>query len=127
MRKIFHTPLLTTILTILLIFSCKKEITTTSSGKCNVANPIEDLPWLKARINSILINPDASKYQYVSIADYNSQTIFIFGNCDPLAITVTPAYSCTGTLLGNIGGDIAPADIKNQKPLWKAANSLCNP
>jgi hypothetical protein len=126
MRKTFHTPLLTTILTILLIFSCKKEVITTTSNTCNVSNPVEDLPWLKARINSILVNPDAARYQYVSIADYNSQTIFIFGNCDPLALTVAPAYSCSGTFLGNIG-DLPPVNIKNQKPLWKASNSVCNP
>lgn len=126
MRKTFHPALITIVLALVLVFSCKKEIITTSSNTCNVSNPVEDLPWLKARINSILTNPDASKYQYVAIASYNSQTVFIFGNCDPLSINPIPAYNCSGALLGNIG-DIPPAGIKNQKTLWKASNSVCNP
>jgi hypothetical protein len=125
MKKILLNPLLIIMLFTTIIFSCKKD-TKAPSNTCGVASPAQDLPWLKTSISQLLTsNPQMLKYQYVLIADYKGESVFIFGNCDPLAISAFSVFNCSGVKLGEVG-DIPPADLKNQKTLWKASDSVCN-
>jgi hypothetical protein len=111
--------------TLLLMFSCNKDAVV-ETNTCKVSNPVENLPWLKSRINLILTsNPDVSKYQYISIAEYKGETVFIFGNCNPLVISDFQVYSCSNVFLGNVG--VIPSnELLNRKTLWRTPNSLCS-
>jgi hypothetical protein len=109
---------------LLLVFSCEKDFL--SDNTCNVKNPIEDLPWLENQIQIIKqLNPDVSKYYYISMAKYNEETVFIEGNCDPLADSVFPVLNCAGERLGVLG-EIDPDSLINRKVIWKSRNSACN-
>jgi hypothetical protein len=107
----------------LLFFSCDKDHM--SDNTCNVSNPLKELEWLKSTIQNIeQLSPDASKYYYISMAKYNGETVFIEGNCDPLANSVLPVLSCNGEQLGVLG-EINPDSLTDRKVIWKTANSVC--
>jgi hypothetical protein len=125
MKLRMKTIILSGIVMLTMLFSCNKDSGNTNVNTCNVSNPAEDLPWLKTRIGNLVIaDPNTIKYQYVQQADYNGETVFIFGNCDPLALSLFPVYSCTNVLLGNVG-QIPVTSLLNVKTLWKSQNSLC--
>lgn len=107
----------------LLIFSCEKDYL--ADNTCNVSNPLKELDWLKSTIQNIeQLSPDASKYFYISMAKYNEETVFIEGNCDPLADSVFPVLNCAGERLGFLG-EISSDSLVNRKVIWKSANSAC--
>jgi len=123
MNRIITALIATIFLGLTLIFSCKKD---TSGNTCGVDNPLEDLPWLKSRIAIISgSNPQTAKYQFVSQANYRGNTVFIFGNCDPLALSVFPVVSCANINIGNVG-EIPADSLLNQVTIWKMPDSLCN-
>ena len=82
---------------------------------CNVENPVEDLPWLKTRIESYLQSDssetDWSRYVYVAQTTYKGETIFLFLNCCPYCNYVPHAYSCQGNLIEN--------DAIDWEMIWK--------
>lgn len=126
MNKKFHPVLLMIILITLIVFSCYKTQQVTNVNTCGVANPVQDLPWLKNRIEALLTSSAQTiRYQYVSQADYRGKTVFIFSNCDPLSLSVFPVYNCSNVQLGTVG-QIPSDSLKNRKTLWKTQNSLCN-
>lgn len=126
MIKKFHPVLLMIILITLLLFSCyKNQQQVVNVNTCGVTNPVEDLSWLKDRIDALLTNAQTVRYQYVSQADYRGKTVFIFGNCDPLSLSVFPVINCSNVQLGTVG-QIPVDSLKNQRTLWKTQNSLCN-
>lgn len=107
----------------LLIFSCEKDYL--SDNTCNVSNPLKELEWLKNTIQNIeQLSADASKYYFVSMAKYHEETVFIEGNCDPLADSVFPVLNCAGERIG-ILGEINPDSLINRKVIWKSKNSAC--
>jgi hypothetical protein len=107
----------------LLVFSCEKDHL--SDNTCNVSNPLIELDWLKNAIqNTEQLSPDVSKYYYVSMAKYNGETVFIEGNCDPLANSVFTVLNCTGESIG-VMGEINPDSLTDRKIIWKTTDSAC--
>lgn len=105
-----------------ILLSCQ---TTEPENTCNVANPAEDLVWLKERINLILANdPAASRFQYVSMAEYRGNNVFIIGNCNPAIISVFPVFDCSGEHLGDVG-QIPSDSLLNRQVIWKTQDSEC--
>lgn len=114
------------VITIFLTFSCSEESQPNTS--CSVENPIEDLDWLAAAIQT-LSESGMSQYLYVTQARYGFVTVFIFGNCCPNCNSIIPVYSCSGDHIGNIGngeGDIDFSILNNDVVIWKPDNSACN-
>ena len=102
--------------------SCKEE------EDCSVKNPIEDLPWLADDIK-ILNQGSFSQYFYVSWAIYESNTVFIYGDCCPNCNTITPVYDCSGNNIGVIGDgdeDIPLSIRDNEIIIWRADNFACS-
>lgn len=93
---------------------------------CDVNNPIEDLPWLKAQVNQIIENnSDVSKYFYMEITEYEGGTIFIANNCCPICGTIVPVYNCEGASLGLLNDVIKSDEIKNSKIIFKRNDFTC--
>jgi hypothetical protein len=123
MKKKFHRVLMVVFLAMMTVFSCERD---DFNNTCNVDDPVEDLPWLRERISTILVtNPEIAKYQYISMAEYNGETVFMFGNCDPLALSVFPIFNCSDVLIGTLG-EIPADSLLNSEIVWKTEDSLCN-
>ena len=98
-------------------------------NNCDVENPIADLDWLESKIAELETSdsPNA-QYFYVSQAEYNNKTVFIFGNCCPLCNTVLPVYDCEGTSLGIVGTrdqDIDWSIMDDDIIIWSPSNFEC--
>ena len=97
---------------------------------CNVENPVEDLPWLKTRIESYLQSDsselDLSMYAYVAQATYKGETIFLFLNCCPLCNYVPQAYSCQGNLIENDTIDWEVIWEQDRKVIARGEQFECN-
>ncbi len=114
----------TFIILIALNFSCKEE----EDYVCSVKNPIKDLTWLADDIK-ILNQGSLSQYFYVSWAIYESNPVFIYGNCCPNCNTITPVYDCSGNNIGVIGDgdeDIPLSIRDNEIIIWRADNFACS-
>jgi hypothetical protein len=123
MKKKFHRVLLVVFLVMTTVFSCERD---DFNNTCNVDDPVEDLPWLRERISTILVtNPEIAKYQYISMSEYNGETVFMFGNCDPLAISVFPIFNCSNVQLGFLG-EIPADSLLNREIIWKTEDSACS-
>ena len=111
---------------ILLMFSCVKDKSQPLATICNVTNPLTQLDWLQSKVKSIVeLNPDVSKYIMIQSATYNSETVFIQTNCDPLGNSNYPVYNCSGVFIGNMA-ELGFNYFTNQSILWKASNSACS-
>lgn len=94
---------------------------------CGVVNPLEELPWLKAEKDRRENNPTAdTKYCYISQAEYNNQTVFIYFDCNPLINKVIPIYDCEGNLLNDSPeNEISFEELTNTIIIWKPADFVC--
>lgn len=111
---------------ILLAFACNEDAD--PQPACSVKDPVEDLEWLANEIQT-MTESSMSQYLYVTHAKIGSMTVFIFGNCCPNCLSITPVYNCAGEHIGNIGNgpdDIDPAILNHDALLWKPENSMCN-
>jgi hypothetical protein len=92
---------------------------------CDVINPVTQLPWLKASIESyqkyngtIDITVEQGVYQF--------KTVFIIIPCCPACYLVPPpVHTCEGTAIENLSpGDPA---ITDRKVIWKtpALKAVC--
>lgn len=120
----YRRPLqLLTLIFLLLVFSCEKDIL--SDNTCNVDNPLEQLDWLKDTIQSLgQSNPEWSKYYLVTMAKYSGETVFIISNCNPAANSVFPVLNCSGELQGILGG-VPYESLSDRNVIWKAVDSAC--
>lgn len=111
-----------------LLFSCYSDNgDVLIIGACGVDNPVEQLPWLKTRVDDLKNNgSDLSKFFYVQIAEYQEETVFIFNNCCPTCNTIIPVYKCQGDLLGTLFTEIQPNEISNSKILYRPKDFSCN-
>ena len=121
MKNPVHYLQIMILIALTVVFSCKKE----SDNTCNVANPVEDLTWLKNAIEDIKAQPDAGVYSIISMANYNGETVFLMGYCNPLANYVIPVINCSGNRIGIIG-EISQDSLIDMQVIWKSENSLCN-
>jgi hypothetical protein len=109
---------------ILMIFSCEPDENFDNS--CDVRNPVEDLDWLNTRIRQLeSLDPNTGRYQFVSMAKYRGNSVFIFENCDPLAVSVSPVINCNNEQLG-FTGSIPLDSLIDKKVIWKPAGSACH-
>jgi hypothetical protein len=72
------------VLTLLLLLSCgKNEMVTpenASANVCGVVNPVEDLPWLKAKIEENTEFTDYCPLWQVIQGEYVDKTVYILIN-----------------------------------------------
>jgi len=118
--------ILFSILLSFVILSCKTD-DDNLINTCNVTNPVENLNWLKEVIADI---EQSSLFEsgevYISQANYNSNTIFILGNCCALCNSVLPVYDCEGNNLGYVGdSNFDTSILDNDKVIWKSENFIC--
>ncbi len=106
------------ILVLILLFSCQEP---ESPKKCEVSNPIEDLPWLKEGIKSTQ-ELNLVDYFYLVQGTYKGATVFTFLNCCPFCRFVPQILDCEGNVITNASIN----DVTNQKVIWRPATSVCN-
>ena len=105
------------ILVLVLLFSCQES---ESPTRCAVANPLEDLPWLKEAIKST-IDLNLVDYFYLVQGKYNGAPVFTFLNCCPFCRFVPQILDCEGNVITNA----LITDVTNQKVIWRPAESVC--
>lgn len=112
-------------LIVMCLFGCEPQFVNPEGaayGVCGVSNPLEELPWLKAKIEEAT-QAEQSNYcnlWSVTMASYNGQTVFIpavSGTlCDTCAGDVV--YDCEGELLFACDSE-KEAKIRNRKVIWQ--------
>jgi hypothetical protein len=107
------------ILALVLVFSCEEDDSDPIIA-CGIENPAENLPWLKAEIESFEEFPEFYKYMYVQQGTYLGQTVFLVGNCCPFCDSYFPVYNCEGEEI--MGAALA---VTNLKTVWKPVFSQC--
>jgi hypothetical protein len=105
------------ILVLVLLFSCQES---ESPKGCAVANPIEDLSWLKEGIKST-IALNLVDYSYLVQGTYKGATVFTFLNCCPFCRFVPQILDCEGNVITNA----SITDVTDQKVIWRPATSVC--
>jgi hypothetical protein len=106
------------ILALALLFSCQES---EGPKNCNVANPIEDLPWLKEGIKSTQ-ELNLVDYFYLVQGKYKGATVFSFLNCCPFCKSVPQILDCEGNVITNA----SITDVTDQKVIWRPSTSVCN-
>lgn len=114
-------------LLLLTMLSCKDDDDNLSNS-CHISNPVEDLDWLKEKIEELAqTDSELLKYFYVSQNTYMGKTIFIFPNCCPHCNSVVPVYDCEGNNIGFVGDDnISTNILNNDTIIWRPENFSCN-
>ena len=121
MRKLFDFLGLAAIIFSIALISCEKdENNDTESNKCNVSNPIEDLDWLKQEIDDV----KQDEYSYYVMATYEGETVFYYGNCNPVINYISIVRNCNGDSLG-LTNDLYD-ELTDVSTLWKHEDSKCN-
>jgi hypothetical protein len=100
-------------------FSCEQNDPEVINA-CGIEDPAENLPWLKAKIESFEEFPDIYKYMYVQQGTYLGQTVFLVGNCCPLCDAYFPVYNCEGDEIMGVA-----LEVTNLKTIWKPVFSAC--
>jgi hypothetical protein len=90
------------------------------NNTCNVSNPAEELGWLKEAIDNVR----QDDYSYYVMAKYNGETVFYYGNCNPLIDYVSTTHTCSGERI-EFTNDFQ-AELTDKRILWKHKESKCN-
>lgn len=110
------------------LFSCNSNPVSSSeesdNGKsvCDVANPIEDLPWLKSEVSKMSAEETPDFSYFVNQAEYKDQIVFTFTNNNPVGIYQVKYYNCKGEVIcSDITGcrDIIDNSM-NLKVIWES-------
>ena len=109
-----------------IILSCKTG-DDNLNNTCNVANPIEDLAWLKEKIIEYEQTRGFEAGDiYISQTNYKDKTVFILGNCCAACNSVLTVYDCLGNNLGYIGGSNFNINmLNNDTVIWSPPNFIC--
>ncbi len=108
----------------LIVASCHEDKDSVANT-CSVIDPIEELDWLKAHINSLSLSEDElSKYSYYMTATYKKETVFYYGNCHPAINSIFYVVNCKGETIGNLND--LEAQLSNKRLLWIPEGSKCN-
>lgn len=95
------------------------------ANTCDVRNPVDDLPWLKAKVAELNNSEFSRKYWYITQATYNLETVFIIKNCCPNCLTLPPpVHACNGQVLFD-GADEQFDDIQAERLIWKSTEYAC--
>ena len=121
MKKNFKLLGLAAIAVLTTLFSCDEdENNNPTNNVCNVSNPIEELAWLKEKIDNV----EDDQYSFYNMATYHKETVFYYGNCNPSTNYVSIIRNCTGDSLA-LTNDVFD-ELTEISTLWKSENSLCN-
>lgn len=110
----------------LILLSCNKD-NEYPVAACGVSNPVNELPWIKARIAEMETSSLRELF-YVAQSELNGQTLFIFGNCCAQCNSVMPVYNYAGEELGLIGaqdGKYGTELLSGSSIIWKTENNNC--
>lgn len=107
--------------------SCEKD-DNGLNNTCNVSNPIEELDWLKQKVEELEeTDSDILQYFYITQTEFKTKTIFIFPNCCPFCNTIIQVFNCEGETIGYIGdGNFDSTILENDKIIWKPENFSCD-
>ena len=112
------------VLLLMLLAACQSgSITPEGGGKtpvCGVANPIQDLPWLKAAIEESSGKTDYCTPWSVTQGRYQGQTVYLVSLSGALCCDIpgNSVYDCQGELV--FAADPAKeAKIKDKKVVWQ--------
>lgn len=99
--------------------SCSKDLDP-SGPACNVADAVNDLPWLKAKAQELEAS-DLHQYHYINKGIYNGQTVFVMANCCPFCSWIPIAYTCDGEQVT----DFDFQKVENSEVFWKSKDNVC--
>ncbi|UZD22668.1 hypothetical protein PBT90_04445 [Algoriphagus halophytocola] len=102
-----------------LCFSCKDDEDPATA--CGVADPVEELAWLKAIKENAESSP-RPEYTYITQATFEGETVFYSGNCDPLANWALVLYDCGGN---QIEEEYTFEDLEDAVTIWQPEESVC--
>lgn len=121
----YHTHRILGALIFCCLISCNDTDDTVMAG-CGFDNPRQELPWLKARIDSMArsTSPDMV-YCYVVQGTYENRTVFRFEDCNPVIDKAIFTLNCDGNQIYSDQGFTSRQDIKNLKIIWKPENFAC--
>ena len=95
------------------------------ANNCDVTDPTEDLPWLKAEIADLNGSEMGRKYWYITQASYKGETVFIVNSCCPhCGMLPPPVYACNGELLFR-ATDEEYDHVGHERIIWKSADYAC--
>ena len=108
--------------------SCNNSEEFNSKSACGVNHPIEDLAWLKNKIEQIERDDEVDiEYSYIKQTSLEKQDVFIYGNCNPLANSVSIVYNCSGENIGYICDEKFSLELLNKATvIWKTTDNKCN-
>ncbi|WP_273567822.1 hypothetical protein [Maribacter halichondriae] len=125
LKQSFFKRIILLILASLAIYACSDN----DDGQntiCGVTDPTEELKWLKTEIT--LRKRDVSenaKYYYISQAELDGKTVFLYLDCDSKANTAPSVYDCEGMLLGAIGKEFTLEEFTNHSDIFVPLNFEC--
>lgn len=115
MRILFNPLLLTVFISALTFLSCSGDVNT-----CDVSNPTEEIDWLKSAIDEV----SNDEYAYYGMATYRGETIFYYGNCNPVVNYASFVLNCDG---GSLGFTIDLLDeLMDMTIVWQHEDSKCD-
>lgn len=82
--------------------------------------------WLETEIKSR--EQDTSEdinYCYILEGEYENETVFIFGDCNPVLNKITPVYNYQGDSIGFLEVDFLSDTITNNCLIWKPDEFSC--
>lgn len=112
------------LITIFIVASCGKD-ENTGKSTCDLADPIEELPWLKEIKNSLT---NCSCEISILQATYKNQTVFYTAMTDPLCdgVQTITLLDCEGKVIRSIANDDIPSfheNATNIKALYRCKTS----
>ena len=109
------------VLSLMLLAACQSgSITPEGGGKsfCGVANPIQDLPWLKAAIEKSSGKTDYCTPWSVTQGRYQGQTVYLVSLSGALCcFPPNTIYNCQGEVVFSRNAE-EEAKIKDKKVIW---------
>lgn len=117
-------PFLILFAALISVFSCNNDDDILKG--CGFDNPREELPWLKARIDSMAASTDPGMiYCYVVQGTYKNRTVFRFEDCNPIIDKAIFTLNCDGNSIDPNDGSITSGDLKNPTIIWKPVDFAC--
>lgn len=88
---------------------------------CGYENPVNDLPWLKAKADEINNSEFSRRYFYIEKGEYNGETVFFVNSCCPLCDIAIIFYNCAGERVD----PVSFSDVKNWERIWAPKELEC--
>ncbi len=113
------------LIVVLIAISCCDD----EQPHCGGSEPIKELPWLKARIESIEDDNDLyAKNNFIQQSVYQGKTVFLFNICCASCNYTIRVFDCEGESLGFLGNGeegITFSILDNAVTLWEQDDFAC--